>query len=57
MNGERYKTYEDIIRLDVSVHDIAFAQQTQGQKELVSVGPDSTNVQTNVFPKLLNDIS
>ena len=42
--NENTLTYQDIIGLDVCVHNIRLLEQTQRQKELVSVRPNGTDI-------------
>lgn len=36
--------YQDIVGLDVGVHDIALLQEIQGQEQLLGIYPDCPNV-------------
>ena len=49
-------SYQDIIRLDVGVHDVALFQEIQCKEELFGVYPDSPNVQANILSKAFNDV-
>ena len=55
--AELRPTYQDVIRLDIRMHDVAFAEQTQSEEELVCVCPHCTNVETNILPKPLDNVS
>jgi hypothetical protein len=39
------------------VHDVAFPQKTERQKELLCVRADSPNIQSDIFAEALNDIA
>lgn len=56
-DSDSIKTDQDIVWLNVGVHDICLFQQRQSKEQLVSVRADSTNVQSNVLAKLFNNIS
>jgi len=50
-------SYQDVVRLNVGVHDVALLQEIQRKEELFGVHPDSSNVQTNVLAKTFDDVS
>jgi hypothetical protein len=50
-------SYQDVVRFDVCVHDVALLQEIQRKEKLFGVYPDSPNVQTNVLAKSFNDVS
>lgn len=50
-------THQDVIGLDVRVHDVALAEQAQGEEELMSVCPDRADVQTDVFTESLHHLT
>ena len=51
------QTDQNIIRFDIGVHDIALAQQTHRQEELMSVCPNSSDIEPDIFTKPLHYIS
>ena len=52
-----FDAYQDVVRLDISVHDIAIGQQLEGQEELTTVDSHCANVEPNVFAETLDHIT
>ena len=56
--GQMHKfPYQDIIRLDVRMHNVNFAKETERQENLMSISAYGTNVEPNVFAKSLDNVS
>lgn len=49
--------YQDIVWFDVSMEDVASFEQLKGQKELLTIGAYSLDVETNIFAVLLQHLS
>jgi len=49
--------HQDIVRLDIGVHDVALLQEIQSEEELFGIYPDGPNVQSNIFAKALDDVT
>jgi len=45
------RTYQNIIRFNVGVHDVGFFEETQRDEKLVCIGADSANVETHILAK------
>lgn len=39
------------------MHDVAFPKKAHGVEKLVSICSDSTDIKTNIFTELFNDVS
>ena len=50
-------TNQDIIRLNIRVHNVAFTQKTHSKEQLVSVRPHGADVESNIFAKTFHNIS
>lgn len=50
-------SYQDVIRLDVSMKDVASLEQLESQEELLAVGAHRLNVEPNVFAVFLQHLS
>lgn len=51
------ESYQNIIRLDVSMEDVASFEQLESQEELLAVGTHGLNVEPNVFTIFLQHLS
>ena len=51
-----YATYENIIGLYVSVHDVELVQQRERKQSLLCVRFYGANVETNILAKAFDDI-
>ena len=50
-------THQDIVRFDVGVKNAASFEEFQGQEELGGVGPHCLDVQTDIFPIALQNLT
>lgn len=57
LRGQASTTYQDVVRLDVGVKDVAPFEQLQGQEELLAVGANGLDVEADVFAVLLQHLS
>ena len=48
--------YQDVVRLDVGVEDVAAFEQLQSQEELLDVGADRLDVDPHILPILLQHL-
>lgn len=49
--------YQDVVRLDVGVEDVASLEQLEGQEELLAVGTHRLDVEPHVFAVFLQHLS
>ena len=54
--SERW-AYQNVVWLDVGVHDRALLEQRQSKEQLMGVSSDGTDVQTDIFTEAFNDVS
>ena len=50
-------TYQDVVRLQISMDDAAFAKMTKGQEDLISIRACGIQVDANVVTKLLQHLA
>ena len=51
------RAHENVVGFDIGVHDIALLQQRQSEKHLRRVRSHSLEVDTNILPESLDDLS
>lgn len=56
-NGAKHTTYKDVVWFNISMHDIAFPEKAHGEEKLMSVRSDRTDIKTDIFTELFNNIS
>lgn len=48
--------YQDVVRFDVSMKDVAALEEFEGQEELLAVGAHCLDVEPHIFAILLQDL-
>jgi hypothetical protein len=57
LRSKRQPTYQDIIRFDVSMHNIALPEQRQSEEQLIRIRSYSSNVKPDVLSKSFDDFT